>query len=203
MDMVEEFVSFLNLIHRLSVRENAGQTQNMIQCIVDHVRYKYLGQGEIVKLETEMAQVDNLIRIFRARYGENLIYQKVLSDGLPGPYLPSNTLLALVENELVYGLVPKEGDWRLSIDLDKAEEGLLIRITDNGLGLAASAAAPPDGASERRNGIAAVNARLKDFLLSQNPCPPAEPGFAGREPVAVSCSGKQNRIHILLPCSDC
>lgn len=191
----EEFISYLNLIHRLSVGENAGKTQNMVQCIVNQIRYKYMRKDEIVRLSMELSQVDNLIGIFRARFGENLSYGKNVRDSLPDPYLPSNTVLSLVESALVLGLIPKEGDWRLNIDMDETDQGLRIRITDNGIGLVPSRTDPAESGSERRSVIAAVNSRLKEYYADFRPDPPEEE----REPVTFSFSGSGNRTTILIP----
>jgi LytS/YehU family sensor histidine kinase len=192
---IEEFISYLNLIHRLSVGENAGKTQNMVQCIDNYIRYKYLRQDEIVKLRKEILQVDNLINIFRTRFGENLAYRKIFREDLPDPYIPSNTVLALVESALVHGLIPKEGDWRLNIDIDENEHGLLIQVADNGVGLASSETAPSGSVPERRNVIAAVNSRLKEYFTNSG----SDPELGGAEPVNISCSGMYNKVIILLP----
>jgi LytS/YehU family sensor histidine kinase len=189
--LIEEFISNLNLIHRLSVSENAGKTQKMVQCIDNHIRYKYLRKDEIVKLRTEMLQVDNLINIFRTRFGENLAYEKKVREDIPDPYLPSNTVLALAESALIHGLVPKEGDWRLNIEIDEHEHGLLIRVADNGVGLAPSIMDPSCSCIERKNEIAAVNARLKEYFTN--------PESGDMEPVSISCSGMYNKVTILLP----
>lgn len=198
-DFVEEFISYLNLIHRLSVSENAGKTQNMVQCIVNHIRYKYMRKDEIVKLGMEMLQVDNLINIFRTRFGENLIYRKTVREDLPDPYLPSNTVLALVESALTHGLVSKEGDWRLNVDIDENEYGLLVRVSDNGVGLTSPMAVSSVSGAERKNNIAAVNLRLKEYFANQNLEHASGPEFRNMEPVNISCSGMYNKVTILLP----
>ena len=198
-DFVEEFISYLNLVHRLSISENAGKTQSMVQCIVNHIRYKYMRKDEIVKLRTELLQVDNLINIFRTRFGENLAYRKTAREDLPDPYLPSNTVLALVESALVHGLIPKEGDWRLNVDIDENEHGLQILVADNGVGLISSMAASSAGGLERRNNIEAVNLRLKEHFADQGPEPISAPGSGDMEPVNVSCSGMYNKVTIHLP----
>lgn len=196
---VEEYISYLNLIHRLSVSENAGKTQSMVQCIDNHIRYKYLRKDEIVKLRLEMFQADNLINIFRTRFGENLAYRKTVREDLPDPYIPSNTILALVESALVHGLIPKEGDWRLNIDIDENEHGLQIQIADNGVGLASSTAGYSGSGLERRNSIAAVNARLKVYFGSQNLASIPETKVPDIEPVNITCSSMYNKVIILLP----
>ena len=195
---IEEFISYLNLIHRLSVSENAQKTQNMVQCIDRHIRYKYLRVNEIVKLRTEMLQVDNLINIFRTRFGDNLEYGKSTMDRLPDPYLPANTVLALVESALIHGLTSKEGDWRLNIDIDRNEHGLLIHITDNGIGPASTVTFSSAG-SERKEVIAAVNLRLKDYFSNPVSGSVFESQYGNTEPVNISSSGKCNKVTIHLP----
>ncbi len=195
----EEFISYLNLIHRLSVSENAGKTQNMVQCIDNRIRYKYLRMDEIVKLRTEMLQVDNLINIFRTRFGENLAYVKSVREDLPDIYLPSNTVLALVESALIHGLVPKEGDWRLTVDIDENEERMLIQVADNGVSLASSIIDPSGNVQERKNSISAVNSRLKEYFTNSGADSAYGPKNPDMEPVNISCSGMYNKVTILLP----
>lgn len=185
--VMEELISYLNLIYRLSVIENADKTQGMVQCIVNHIRYKYMRKEEVVRLKTEMLQVDNLIHIFRARFGDNLAYSKTVREDLTDIYLPSNTVLKLAESALFRGLIHKDGDWKLNIDVDENEQGLFIRVADNGVGLAAKA--PPGSVSERRDDIEAAEAILKGY-------------FTGMQPVNISCSGTYNRVTILIPRSE-
>jgi len=184
---IEEFLSYLNLIYRLSISENSKKTQSMIQCIVNHVQYKFVRNNEIVTLKMELQQVDNLIEIFRARFGENLVFEKTIREGFSELYLPSNTVLALVESALVCGLVPKEGDWKLSIEMMENDQELQILMLDNGIGFSPSKPDSVGLAAARTGSIAAVNSKLKDY-------------FDCSEPVDMSSSEKSyNRVVITIP----
>jgi hypothetical protein len=98
--------------------------------------------------------------------------------------LAIEVFLKLAESALFRGLIHKDGDWKLNIDVDENEHGLFIQVSDNGVGLATKA--PPGSGPERRDDIEAAETILKGY-------------FTGMQPVNILCSGMYNRVTILIP----
>jgi two-component system, sensor histidine kinase YesM len=160
---IEEFLGYLNLIHHLSVGENAKRTQNMIQNVVSLTKYKFLRKDEIVKLKEELAYIDILIEIFRVRFGDQLEFLKDIEEETKHIYIPSFTVIAFIENALIHGLIPKEGDWKLKLRIDSDENNILIQIEDNGIGFDTSILDASYHAAEEIDTISSVISRMQAY----------------------------------------
>lgn len=190
-DIIEDFLGFMNLIHHLSVSENAKKTQTMIQQIVNLVKYKFYRKDEIVTLKEELLQTDNLIDMFKARFGENLNYTNNIKDEFLNIYLPNYTLNAFVENALFHGLIPKEGIWKIKLDIEEGEEYFQIHITDSGIGFDTSILNlnynSTDNSSNDVGKISSVKSRLNSY-------------FNNNGHIDISSShGKGTRVGITIP----
>lgn len=133
-DFIEDFLGYLNLIHHISANENAKDTQKMIQYIVNHIKYKFIRKDEIVMLKEELLQIDNLIWIFKARFGTNLQVTNNIKDEYYSFYIPNYIIVAFVENALFHGLIPKDGEWKITLELEENELDFKIQVMDNGIG---------------------------------------------------------------------
>lgn len=190
-EFIEDFFGYMNLIHHLSVSENAKKTQTMIQQIVNLVKYKFYRKDEIVTLKEELLQTRNLIDIFRARFGENLNYTNTIGDEFLNIYLPNYTLNAFVENALFHGLIPKEGIWKLMLFIEEGEEYFKIQIIDSGIGFDTSILdAAYNLAANSSNDvckITCVKSRFNSYFNN-----------AGHIEIS-SCKGKGTRVGIKIP----
>lgn len=130
----EEFLMYLNMLHTLSISENAQKTQDMLQRIVKLVNYRHFRRDEVVTVTEELDHVHLLVGIFKQRFGNKLDFLMVSEGSLEEGYLPHYSILAFIENALYHGLEPKEGEWRLELYLNASADCLSINIIDNGVG---------------------------------------------------------------------
>jgi sensor histidine kinase YesM len=131
---IEDFLGYMNLIHHIAINEDAKKTQQMIQFIANHIKYKFTRKNEIVMLKDELLQIDNLFEIFKVRFGTGLKVTNTIKDEYFSYYLPNYTVVAFVENALYHGLIPMDGAWNIQLSLDDGEEDFKIKIVDNGVG---------------------------------------------------------------------
>lgn len=131
---MEELLGYMNLIHQLSISENAKTTQIMIQNITDIIKYKFVRNDEIVTLHEEIMQIEKLIYVFRARFGACLEFTKKIPDHFPDVYVPNYTIAAFAENAMYHGLIPKDGAWKLLLEIVELDKSIEVNIADNGVG---------------------------------------------------------------------
>lgn len=184
---VEEFLGHLNLIHHLSVGEDAKRTQKMIHNIAAIIQYKFVRSCELVPLKEELLQNDILIEIFRGRFGKNLQLIKNIKEEATSIYLPNYTVMAFVENALFHGLVPKEGDWKLTLEIDENEKSVHILIADNGVGFDTEVLKNREGLAGDIGTISYIAAQMRAFYQD-----------SGELHISSSCD-KGTRVTIVIP----
>jgi two-component system, sensor histidine kinase YesM len=167
-NFIEEFLGYMNLLNNLAMSENAKKTQDMVQKITGFLKYKFAQKDEIVTLKEELIYIDKLIDIFIRRFGQNLEFTRNIEDGTTDLYIPNYTLLALVENALFHGFIPKEGGWKLTLEVKNAEKDIQIKIIDNGIGFDTGkleSSKNPDG---KYGSIPNVKSRLQNYFGNDN-----------------------------------
>jgi two-component system sensor histidine kinase YesM len=93
-----------------------------------------VGTGK-VKLNSEMEVVHSYLEIQKFRHGDRLNYEITidpLSKSIP---IPPLIIQPLVENAVIHGLENKESGGKVSVHTKLKEEGLLVVVTDNGIGI--------------------------------------------------------------------
>ncbi|MBO1513409.1 histidine kinase [Metabacillus sp. BG109] len=93
-----------------------------------------VGTGN-VKLNSEMEVVRSYLEIQKFRHGDRLNYQltiDTLSKNIP---IPPLIIQPLVENAVIHGLENNECGGEVCVNTKMIEEGLLVDVTDNGIGI--------------------------------------------------------------------
>ena len=99
-------------------------------------------QRSFIPLEQEIENIKIYLRLEQMRFNERFAYEVNVADNLEMEewMIPTMIVQPLLENALLHGLMPSSIDGKLAIGLKEQNGGLLITITDNGIGLANSAA---------------------------------------------------------------
>lgn len=130
----DHLIHQLNGISRLSALENAQETQKMIKCLIDHIRYRFGRENHIVQISDELNAVGKLMELYKTRYGDQLqLDQQVDAAALPY-YIPHYTLLVFIEHCLNYAFEQQEEIWRIQLAIKLNHNSLQICIEDNGNG---------------------------------------------------------------------
>ena len=108
---------------------------SMVENLSDFFRTS-LNQGkDIISLEEELQHVRSYLEIQQVRYQDILQYEINVPKELEIHMIPKITIQPLVENALYHGIKNKRGLGKIVVTGDECENGLVIKITDNGIGM--------------------------------------------------------------------
>ncbi len=112
---------------------------SMTEALATFFRYTISNVDKFVTLEDELTNVENYYLIQQYRFGDRLDMKIEYGNeddlSLLDLYMPKLTLQPIVENSIYHGLERKLGNGSLRIKMERTREYLIIRISDNGLGI--------------------------------------------------------------------
>jgi sensor histidine kinase YesM len=124
----------LNSISTL-VGTNKEKARRVIGQLSDVFRYALESHdGMMVKLSHELEFIENYIRIQEVRFGERLRYVKDVTPSCLNMDIPPMILQPLVENSVKYGIAPKDEGGTITLTVRPVGDGVLFRVSDDGLG---------------------------------------------------------------------
>lgn len=88
-----------------------------------------------VTIEEELSNVNDYLLIQKARYRDRFTANIQIPDQLLHYQIPKLILQPIVENAFVHGLEPKRGQGILTITGIKTGEDIVIKVSDNGVGM--------------------------------------------------------------------
>lgn len=130
----------------------------MLESFIDYLRASLGGlRRDDHTLAQELVLIEAYLRIVGLRMDERLHWQIDVPDALRSQPLPALLLQPLVENAVQHGLEPKIEGGRLTLRASAEAGCLVLRVSDDGLGLRAPA--PPGSAATSGSGTALANIR--------------------------------------------
>jgi len=118
-------------------RTDPEKARHLILQLGDFFR-KNLKSGEkIVTLREECEHIRAYLAIEQARFSERLCVREEITDDALNWRLPGLTLQPLVENAIKHGIYPMSTPGEILISARVEEESLVVRISDNGVGIPA------------------------------------------------------------------
>lgn len=164
----------LNSIKWMATIQQATGIAEMVTALSRLMKSVSKGNERVVPLYQEFALLNDYFTIQQYRYGGTvtLDVSYIENEHLAHDCLiPRFTLQPLVENAIFHGIEPKgcAGDIRLTVTQDKANGDVLVRLTDNGVGMTPEqldkALQPPgpeeEAAKFRHVGVWNVHRRLQ------------------------------------------
>ncbi|MGM0602705.1 MAG: sensor histidine kinase [Bacillota bacterium] len=124
----------LNSIARLSLIENARETEEVVYALSDLLRYSLRNIEEVVKLEEELSCVQDYITIQRKRYGDKYNFVIDIDDDILNINIPLLTIQPLLENAIIHGLKDQESG-TVKILGKRKRDKIIITVEDNGAGM--------------------------------------------------------------------
>ncbi|MBO4395670.1 MAG: sensor histidine kinase [Eubacterium sp.] len=95
-----------------------------------------LNQGkDIVSVSEEVRHIRSYLEIQKIRYQDILEYSIDIPDEFADVKIPKITIQPLVENALYHGIKNKRGGGTIAITAETDGEDILIRVTDDGVGM--------------------------------------------------------------------
>ncbi len=114
----------------------------------------------LATLGAECEAARHYLEVMASRLGERLSWRVDVAAGCDSVELPVGLVLTLVENAVEHGIEPMLAGGRIEVTAARQDAAVLLRVTDDGAGLAGLAAASND-AAQRGVGLANSRARLR------------------------------------------
>lgn len=141
----------------------------------DLLRYSVKWENRKVTLNEELDNIKRYIKIMRMRFGDKLVYQLNCDNGLSDIMVPKFILQPLVENCFNHGLKNSLPPWKVTIDIFREENRLIINVSDNGEGVSEERLGqirdcldrnlPISGANKSKNSIGIINVKQRIDML--------------------------------------
>jgi two-component system sensor histidine kinase YesM len=168
----------LNTVMRTAMFENAAKTGALIESLAELFRYNLDSQNTEVVLREELDIIRQYIAIQQVRFRRRVGFELICPAELTDIVIPRFTIQPLVENAIIHGIEPKEAGGRVRIRVFAREDRVMIKIIDNGMGIARDrvgtllSGTPPDAGAKKQGhttGIGLANVRERLLLFCKDP----------------------------------
>lgn len=121
---------------RYQIFINPQQASQMIVAFANLLRYSVHYGNSHVQLKTDVAYVEDYLKLQKLRYGDRLTYKIDIASNLLTCYIPKLLIQPLIENSIIHTM-DNQQELILTITGTKtANNELLLTITDDGPGIA-------------------------------------------------------------------
>ncbi len=151
----------LEAIRSDALCEGSDNIANITESLATFFRYTISNVNSMVTLEAEINNSENYFAIQNFRFGDKINLKINLDDedmSILEYEIPKLTLQPIIENAIIHGLEHKVGRGTIEIDITATEDRLIIKITDDGVGM-------------EENVLSSINERLHEISgegLKQN-----------------------------------
>lgn len=155
----------LDIIIKLSEMNRHQEARRAIRKLADYYRNSLSDSKKIITISQEIRIVEDYLELQRIRYNDLFLYEVNIEDKIKPMLIPKLTLQPLIENAIYHGLKYKEKTGMLRITGRSTEEGIILTVEDNGVGMKeedseALLANKPEG----HFGVYSVSHRIKLFF---------------------------------------
>jgi tetratricopeptide (TPR) repeat protein len=96
-------------------------------------------KGALIPIDKEIESLQNYLELEQLRFHNKFIFNIKASDKVEfNMGIPPLLIQPFVENAILHGMVPKEGNGKIDVNFDVHNSQLICTITDDGIGLAKS-----------------------------------------------------------------
>lgn len=140
-----------------------GKTKEVVlmtSSLAKLLRQSISNQNELVRVEEEVEYTRSYLTIQKMRYKDKLEYDIQLSPEVLKRKVPKLVLQPLVENAIYHGIKYKEGKGTILIDGFRESDEIVLKITDDGIGMTEEQLAKIFEKREtdtRKNGVGVLN----------------------------------------------
>jgi two-component system sensor histidine kinase YesM len=125
----------LNSIKWMASIQNASGIVEMITALSRLLQTVSRDKRRMVPLKEELKFLDDYFIIQKYRYGDSVtLVKKIEDEGLLETLIPRFVLQPLAENAIFHGIEPK-GSGFITLEVKKSGGGILVILTDNGVGM--------------------------------------------------------------------
>ena len=96
-------------------------------------------KGSLIPIDKEIESLQNYLELEQLRFHNKFEFSITSSDKIEfNMGLPPLLIQPFVENAILHGMVPKEGNGNIEVSFDVQNSQLVCKITDNGIGISKS-----------------------------------------------------------------
>lgn len=96
-------------------------------------------KGSLIPIDKEIESLRNYLELEQLRFNHKFSFGIVCSEAVEfNMGIPPLLIQPFVENAILHGVVPKEGDGHIEVNFDVENDQLVCRISDDGIGLTKS-----------------------------------------------------------------
>ncbi|MGL1890147.1 MAG: sensor histidine kinase [Spirochaetaceae bacterium] len=125
----------LQLIGGMALVKEAPEIYDVTRAVGSLFRYTTASEGHVVILEKEINHIRNYLMIQELRFKGRCSVSIEIDESIKDILIPQFTLQPILENAFEHGLQPKAGKWSISIRAIQQKKGVLIIISDDGIGM--------------------------------------------------------------------
>ena len=129
----------LESIRSEAIMAGLDDVADMTESLASFFRYTITKVENLVSVEEELQNCETYFNIQKYRFGDRIMMSIECDpeerDDIYRCRLPKLTMQPILENSIIHGTELKVGTGHLTIRLDRTEKRLLIRISDDGLGM--------------------------------------------------------------------
>jgi len=143
------------------IRTNPEKAREVTIDLSNYLRYNLDNNVKSVELIKELNQIDNYIKIEKARFGDklNIIYD--VDESLYNFQIPSLIIQPLVENSIKHGILKKRENGCVKVIVKKIDKDIEVVIEDDGVGIEQTVIDNLDKQIQENIGLKNVHQRLK------------------------------------------
>ena len=143
------------------IRTNPEKAREVTIDLSRYLRYNLDNNVKSVELIKELNQIDNYIKIEKARFGDklNIIYD--VDENLYNFQIPSLIIQPLVENSIKHGILKKRENGYVKVIVKKIDKDIEVIIEDDGVGIEQTVIDNLDKQIQENIGLKNVHQRLK------------------------------------------
>ena len=143
------------------IRTNPEKAREVTIDLSNYLRYNLDNNVKSVELIKELNQVDNYIKIEKARFGDKLNIVYDVDESLYNFQIPSLIIQPLVENSIKHGILKKRENGCVKVIVKKIDKDIEVIIEDDGVGIEQTVIDNLDKQIQENIGLKNVHQRLK------------------------------------------
>lgn len=163
--------NILDIIGWKAAQNSSADVTTMINNLSDMLRYEIQTEEFKIPIRQEINHIQQYLSLRQLNTPEPFTYAiNADAELLDKYFIPKLILQPLVENAIVHGIVPSGRTGNVQIDIWEDMDGIMCRITDNGVGFDPETVMRADTpVSEKHNHVALKNIQERLLMLYDRP----------------------------------
>lgn len=125
----------LESIHMMAEIKRDQDTSKMTRALGKLIRYSMSRRNDIVTVKEELAHLQQYILLQKIRFEDIFTIHMDIAPAILDNKMLKMLLQPLVENAIYHGLHNRENGGKITISGDLENNGILFKVTDNGIGM--------------------------------------------------------------------